>query len=425
VLIIDPALKSRAGHHFNITNALIATAKDHGWEARVLVSIWAPADIKRELGATGCFHHTLYHRQDWSRFGFDRQSFAFAEILRHQIAKWKTLPNVVIFPCCDQVQYNGFAKAVRDLNLPWKPAVFAWQMFPPRVDLSLGDVRSLPQVEEYKTAYQNIKSILGAAGALSIATETSSLSDTYTQLSGVPVVILRSPSVLEGITASAAQSPDSLLHVVVTGHANAGKGYERLPAALADVVNKRPNIRFTVHGTISGTENRTTMMKTFEAIKDIGSRVETITHALDTEGYYKLLQSASLLLMPYDPVTYRTRGSGIFDESLNLGIPTIAPEGCEFAAAAIQDKRAVGITAHTPQAIRDAIVSAVDNYSQLAAATRAYASQWQEKKSPKEYVTAVLDTAEAGDWPGLRQNTWRRMWHGIRFVTACVVSLVP
>ena len=425
VLIIDPALKSRAGHHLNITKALIGIIESQGWEARVLVSIWAAGDIKRELGATGCFHHTLYHRRDWSQLGFRRQCFAFAEILRRQIARWKTLPSVVIFPCCDQVQYNGFAKLAGDLKLPWEPTIFAWHMFPPRMDLELGDSRAVPQRDEYRTAFHNIKSVLGKTGALHIATETKSLRDTYGELSGLPVTLLRSPSILEGLTPPSGRDLNSPVHIVVTGHANVSKGYDLLPAALGDALRKRPNVRFTIHGTISGTGNATAMTKTFEAIKEAAPGVETFTNALDMESYYGVLRSADLILLPYDPKVYRNRGSGIFDESINLGIPTIAPVNCEFAADAIDGRRAIGIKAHTPQAISDAIVAAVDGYSPLAEQARAYALQLEEKKSPRKFVSAILEASNSGDLPGLKESFWQDVWHSFRYVTGAIVSLVP
>jgi glycosyltransferase involved in cell wall biosynthesis len=425
VLIIDPALKSRAGHHLNITKALIAIIESQGWEARVLVSLWAEGNIKQELGATGSFHHTLYHRRDWTQLGFKRHSFAFAEILRRQIIKWKTLPSVVIFPCCDQVQYNGFAKVVSDLELPWRPAVFAWHMLPPRIDLGLGDIGSAPQQDEYKTAFRNIKSALGNTGALYIATETKSLAKTYSELSGLTVTLLRIPSILEDFTPPSGRQLLNPIHVVVTGHANVSKGYELLPAALSGALLKRPNLRITVHGTISGTAKPKAMMKTFKAIKEAGPCVKILTSALDINSYYDLLRSASLLLLPYDPKIYKNKGSGIFDESMILGIPTIAPVDCEFAVEAIDGHRAIGIKAHSPPAISDAIIKAVDSYGQLATQAHSYALQLGEKKNPTKFILAILNSSKAGDLHGLNESIWQRVWHGFKYLIGAIVSLVP
>jgi glycosyltransferase involved in cell wall biosynthesis len=52
---------------------------------------------------------------------------------------------------------------------------------------------------------------------------------------------------------------------------------------------------------------------------------------LTSQAYRRLLLSSDLLLLPYDPVNYYARSSGILVESLAAGIPVIVPSGCWLA----------------------------------------------------------------------------------------------
>ena len=52
---------------------------------------------------------------------------------------------------------------------------------------------------------------------------------------------------------------------------------------------------------------------------------------LDSKSYRKLLMTTKTIVLPYDPLRYRTRSSGIFAEALTLGIFTIVPTGTSLS----------------------------------------------------------------------------------------------
>lgn len=52
---------------------------------------------------------------------------------------------------------------------------------------------------------------------------------------------------------------------------------------------------------------------------------------LDSKSYRKLLLTTKSIVLPYDPLRYRTRSSGIFAEALTLGILTIVPTGTSLS----------------------------------------------------------------------------------------------
>ena len=69
----------------------------------------------------------------------------------------------------------------------------------------------------------------------------------------------------------------------------------------------------------------------FNRLLTLGPRVEVTTDPVTTSEYLALLNAADLILLPYDPVTYCIRGSGVFNEATFLGKPTIVTAGCGFA----------------------------------------------------------------------------------------------
>jgi hypothetical protein len=68
-----------------------------------------------------------------------------------------------------------------------------------------------------------------------------------------------------------------------------------------------------------------------EALSNIPDLSSTVKANLDSNSYRELLSTTRSILLPYDPLRYRSRSSGIFAEALTLGILPIVPTGTSMS----------------------------------------------------------------------------------------------
>ena len=113
------------------------------------------------------------------------------------------------------------------------------------------------------------------------------------------------------------------------GDARSEKGYHRLPRAVGDLWGRveEGRLRFVVQSNfnVPGGEPAAAVARSqLECISSPG-KLDLLLEPLDQAGYRAALESSSALLLPYDPVNYYARSSGICAEALAQGIPVIVP----------------------------------------------------------------------------------------------------
>ena len=80
---------------------------------------------------------------------------------------------------------------------------------------------------------------------------------------------------------------------------------------------------------------------------------------LSPQDYLAWLSQADLLLLPYDPEVYRSRGSGVFSDARAIGIPVVAAQGCAFAQPAFDGGWGVAMEEYSGPGLGSAILSAL------------------------------------------------------------------
>jgi glycosyltransferase involved in cell wall biosynthesis len=158
------------------------------------------------------------------------------------------------------------------------------------------------------------------------------------------------------------------------GHSNAGKGYGLLPDALALATAENEEALFKVHGFIDR-RDKVQDRTPFEKLAALGPRVCFQGGVLPTGDYHALMVAADMLLLPYSPEVYRSRGSGIFNDGERLGKPAIAPRECSFASEAFAEGRAIPIDSMSARAVADAVSIALRDFKSLQSRATAYARQ--------------------------------------------------
>jgi glycosyltransferase involved in cell wall biosynthesis len=152
--------------------------------------------------------------------------------------------------------------------------------------------------------------------------------------------------------------------IVCVGHANAAKGYRLLPDAARLVLSSDANATFYIHGRVEDT-NAVGDLHVFEELSTLGPRVVVNSAILTPEEYLAWLMKADIVLLPYDEEVYKTRGSGVFNEAREMGIPVVASRRCAFAQPSFEGGWGVAIVERSAQGIAKALHEALANLPKL------------------------------------------------------------
>ncbi len=354
-MIIDPALQGIGGHHYSAAERLAAETGAVGGGYRILCSSRADSNVISTLKAERCFSESIYGRTDAGMLEFERRAKAISKDLVRMV-RW-TRPDLLILPTCDPVLLHAAALSIRSIG-GWQPTILAWFLYPPE------DAQAQA---EYRVAGVSLASVLSSPDQVHACCETTAAMRLLEGCLPFPLERRPGPSAL----ANAIWSPEWGIDapscgpiVACVGHANLGKGYALLPDALLLATANDDSVVFRVHGFIDR-RDAVQDFETFRRLSTLGPNVRVHNGVLSTQRYQEFIAAADILLLPYAPEVYRSRGSGVFNEAERLGKPVIAPRECAFAEEAFAEGRAVAIEKLNPRGIADAIAAAISGLSQL------------------------------------------------------------
>ena len=196
------------------------------------------------------------------------------------------------------------------------------------------------------------------------------------------------PTLLVSMARAGRRAGNAAPNVISMGVGNTAKGYDLLPGAVARVLRSNDDVTFWIHGVVANS-NRAHNLAIFESLSNMGRRVVTSNAVLTPEEYLAHLLQADLVLLPYDEKVYGMRGSGVFNEAREIGIPIVATRGCGFAAPAFRQGWGVEIAERSPSGVAEAILEAVSRLPELTAR----AADAAAAKSGGDGVAMVLQKA--------------------------------
>jgi|FEC22Drversion2_1045045.scaffolds.fasta_scaffold01035_6 glycosyltransferase involved in cell wall biosynthesis len=382
-LIVDPALRSMGGHHHSAVRRLQAELARRGIAAYCLGSAYADQRVVQDLACTPVFTRSIYGRS-YEQPGEFAQS---VEETRRQLAPVlrRKRPDLIIVPCCDQVLAGALARQLA--STPRSVRVLAWVLFAPHHLMASDDPRSEPFHSESQAAFGRLAA---TAGGLHLLCETPAMADFYRRLLGLEVGVVPGPGLraFQRPSKSAGDAPT----VACIGFANRAKGYRLLPEALELVLAKDERARFMIHGVMKGSDDPD--RATFDRLARLGARVDVQQNVLRPDEYLARLTEADVLLLPYDPAVYRTRGSGVFSDARTIGIPVVASRGCAFAQPAFDEGWGVEIKEYNGLATGLAVLEALGRLTELSLSAERVAA-WMG-----DALGEMLDATVASCQPG-------------------------
>ena len=363
VLIVDPGLRSMAGHHYSAVRRLRSELAKLGVKVRSLGSAYADVGVIADLACTPTFSRSVYGRT-YARRSVFRESVEETE--RELRAAWCRAhepPDLIVLPCCDQVLASALARLLRRSWRAAPPRVLMWILYGPHHALPTADPASVALQPEAEMALRELAAIVGP-DRMKVHCETPALADFYQRLTGLDVAILPGPGLQ--LPARAESLKGRAPVVCSIGFANRSKGYHLLPEAIAHVMARHAEARFAIHGVVRGSDAEGDDAA-FEALSTLGERVVVNQDVLSPHEYVAWLSAADLLLMPYDPYAYRSRGSGVIADARAIGIPVVATSECAFAQPAFDEGWGQPIDEYSGRGVGLATMIALDRLPLLRA----------------------------------------------------------
>ncbi len=172
------------------------------------------------------------------------------------------------------------------------------------------------------------------------------------------------------------------------GYSKCDKGFHFLPQAIEVCRAHGLDANFTIQLQHSGWEPATVAAE--RALRQIPG-VRLIEGVLSHQEYTAETGKIDAMLLPYDPVLFGLRGSGIFTQSVAAGRPVIASAGT-FAAASIASGNAEGeiFSPQNSAALAAAIVRLYGRLADSQARAAKLAKAFARKHSAEAYVDVLL-----------------------------------
>jgi glycosyltransferase involved in cell wall biosynthesis len=366
IVILDPSLDGEMSHHFYAATALLDEVKGLGMRWALGANVNASQAVLR-LGALPHFQVSGYHHAAERERAKEMETTALCNaITLHDLLRLERphlqRHDLVFFPAITANMILGVAQWIATFPPEQTPCFGMCLMFQLNWHVS-GRVSEVGELF-YRQAFPFIPA--DARDRVVYTCETAGLADEYEPLVGTRPLVAPIPTIQHLIAgdghADVEEKPVGFL-----GYAKAEKGFHLLPEIVTAVLERRPETRFVVQ--LMG-HDAALLDRVRGALSVHGDRVRLVEGAVPQHRMVEIMQSAGLVLMPYDRRTYRTRGSAIFTEARSVGVPMVLPAGTAVADEGAQKGLAETFDTFDAPSVVDATLRALGRLDALTTAAR-------------------------------------------------------
>jgi glycosyltransferase involved in cell wall biosynthesis len=411
LIFLDSGLAGKGGHSYKLAKILSDTLPRRNLPYRLFGMRTLDPAIAAETGAIAHFTRALYECADLTPF--EQHLQGLAAILRRNFARpsprsepktWKVLnqaferdlshlpedvwraDNLLVLPAVTQNQLSGLIRFLHSRPQTQRPRTVCHLMFPPAW-LPWAQVSALGE-KYYRDAFALAAGLTGRT--LFFTAENEAMQALYCRGFGINAKILPVP--FGAPPAESGGRQDGKIRVGFLGDSRCDKGFHLLPQAIELCQRQSPGIEFIVQIHHGGWEEAAVEAgRALRALKGI----RLVEGVLTGEEYSAWASQIDVMLLPYDPVTFGLRGSGVFTESVAAGRPVIASKGT-FAAASIEKHEAEGevFAPHTSEELAAAIIRLLPRLPLCQKRAQILARAFAASHSGDAYVDVLLSHAK-------------------------------
>ncbi len=397
IIFLDNGLIGRGEHSYSLLKQVGKALNGRGFQYRAFGAKAMDRSVAEELGCVPHFSYPLYSQQRRSlfprilRFEWDpavsseRRTWqvlnaSFAQDVDALPADVWSAENLLVIPGLSQNELFGMTRSLLAKPPGRRPRVVCQLMFPPNWT-TWGRPAKLGE-KFYRKAFSRARPLIGKT--LFFTTENPALGRLYQTKFGIDAKILPVPFGDAQPAAPCRGRPTFGFF----GYSKCDKGFHLLPRAIETCRARGVESEFAIQLQHSGWEPATVAAE--DALRGIDG-VRLIEGVLDEDAYIRETGRIDAMLLPYDPVLFGVRGSGIFTQSVAAGRPVVASAGT-FAGASIASGEAEGEVFYPYDS--EALAAAIIRLSRRLADSHRRAAQlataFAQKHSPEAYVEVLL-----------------------------------
>ena len=237
--------------------------------------------------------------------------------------------DIVFFPTVSEIETEGLFRAI-SRRAEYSKARFHLLF---RRDVFAGRESDFYNLNRAQAAVRNTLiqcSKRPAFRRVAFHTDTEELANQYNALGVAEFSSLPIPHIRKSHK-NAHRSSRYPLHVIYAGDARTEKGYHYIPQIVRDLWEdyvKTGRVVFNLQSNFNtplGDPKAIVARNQLEQYPN--DKVKILHQPLSSAQYWQFIASGDINLLLYDPNNYYARSSGIFAESLGLGIPCVVPSG--------------------------------------------------------------------------------------------------
>jgi len=413
LILVDNNLSSLTGHHYNYALALKKHCDSQGYLFSALIGLHATTDVVAELSAKATFSVGLHEEfkpnpfpPEWGDirlfYDFLNSNSQFSIELEAGLHRTARPGDLVFIPNATPRQILGLALLLLKNPLYRRLEYVILLRYSTYISYGpLGD-RKITRDNQSSNLYALSIAKLTYTDhgeVVRFATDSDELAKEYATFTKRPIEILPIPhtnNATFGITALDYPIKSlSKTRIIYLGDARDEKGFHLLLAVLAATVGNPLllNAEFVFQAYVSSDYHKH-MIQVIDAIENLKlSNVHLIRRALSSEEYKILLESADLVLLPYDSLTYRARTSGPFIESICANKPVVIPRYSWMSAQLGESQAGVAFESGQFQDLIRAILSAVSNITRHKLAAQELGRKFREYHNPLNFIRKIMRTS--------------------------------
>jgi glycosyltransferase involved in cell wall biosynthesis len=386
--VIDPSLRGNQGHNFAVALAIQEECGRRGIPFSLFCNARASASTLRRFRDPIPLRTVKSARMPEAQRLLVRaaeSSRLLARQLERYLSPIVAPDDVVLVHTISERRLPGLAMWYSRLA-ERRPRLAVGFMAPPGAFLA---DPSLAEFSRPLTEY-GLRLLRSAAGRnLALFADSEALARSYSELAQLPVrrwpMPIDFPPEADPPRSRTGPLGDGL-HFVFLGRGTPEKGFDLLPEAISLLLRRSNRCRFTLQA-FSGRP------AVVERLAALGPSVRLVHGALDPGALYRVLETADVVLAPYDPQVYALRSSHTFIEALGFGKPVVAVKGSWMESeAASFPACCVFARAFAPEALADAMLEAVRHFEELAHGARRTAALVRDAYSVRGFVDHALGT---------------------------------
>ncbi|MBI1776506.1 MAG: glycosyltransferase [Proteobacteria bacterium] len=393
-LILDPGLSTPIGHHYNLDACLVQELAQLGMPARIISHAETAPVIVEKLGTVPHFRsHPYLMRSTDQLVGPLEDYLEFNEVLATDLASLASKVDwtdaLVILHTVNDRMLFGLARWLGSAALPDSCKIMI--VLPHESGLDSGGKAVTWKALLYRHAFNVLNRLAG--GRASLLTLSELQVRDFGLLSGQPVKNMPYPSCAVGwrrANGAPQRSERPRRRVLYCGEATRRKGFDLLPEIIRKVSAARADAEFVIQ--LHGWHPNDPLLAEVASLTRTQANVHTVSGFTLPEDFYRLLDDADLIVLPYQAPVYKAGTSAIFEEAMYLGCPCVVPPETMMATALGRHPEAGAVAADaSAAALADAVLRVLADYPRYQAGAMAASLEWRARDGIDRFAQFLVD----------------------------------